>query len=102
MQIIQKSEQFTDEQIDSAINDEIRKSLKDELDTQAEREILMRGHAAAMKNHKTVPGLGKCVGVFPAREFFRLQAKYGAQVLHSEEFMQYFNRKFPELSPNKA
>jgi hypothetical protein len=102
MQIIQRSEQFTDAEIDSAINEEIRKSLKDELDTQQEREVLMRAHAASMKNHKTMPGLGKCVAVMPAREFFRLQAKYGAATLHSKEFIQYFNQKFPDLSPNKA
>ena len=75
MQIIQKSEQFTDEQVDAAINEEIRKSLKNELDTQEEREVLMRAHAASMKNHKSIPGLGKCVAVMPAREFFRLQAE---------------------------
>ena len=102
MQIIQRSEQFTDAEIDSAINEEIRKSLKDELDTQQEREVLMRAHAASMKNHKTMPGLGKCVAVMPAREFFRLQAKYGAATLHSKEFIQYFNQKFHDLSPNKA
>lgn len=102
MQIIQKSEQFTDEQIDSAINEEIRKSLKDELDTQAEREILMRAHSASMKNHKSIPGLGKCVAVMPAREFFRLQAKYGAATVHSKEFIQYFNKVNPDMSPNKA
>ena len=62
----------------------------------------MRAHAASMKNHKTMPGLGKCVAVMPAREFFRLQAKYGAATLHSKEFIQYFNQKFPDLSPNKA
>jgi beta-phosphoglucomutase-like phosphatase (HAD superfamily) len=102
MQIIQKSEQYTDQEIDSAINEEIRKSLKDELDTQQEREILMRAHAASMKKHKTIPGLGKCVAVMPAREFFRLQAKYGAATVHSKEFIQYFNQKFPEMSPNNA
>ena len=102
MQIIQRSEQFTDAEIDSAINEEIRKSLKDELDTQQEREVLMRAHAASMKNRKTMPGLGKGVAVMPAREFFRLQAKYGAATLHSKEFIQYFNQKFPDLSPNKA
>lgn len=102
MQIIQRSEHFTDEQIDAAINEEIRKSLKDELDTQEEREVLMRAHARSMKNHKSIPGLGKCVAVMPAREFFRLQAKYGAETVHSKEFIQYFNKINPELSPNKA
>jgi hypothetical protein len=55
-----------------------------------------------MKGHKTIEGLGKCVAVFPAREFFRLQAQYGNAEIHSKDFLRYFNQKFPDLSPNKA
>jgi hypothetical protein len=38
----------------------------------------------------------------PAREFFRLTAKYGHDEVHSKKFLQYYNKKFPELSPNQA
>jgi hypothetical protein len=38
----------------------------------------------------------------PAREYFRLVKKYGHETVHSREFMSYFNKKMPELSPNKA
>jgi hypothetical protein len=38
----------------------------------------------------------------PAREFFRLTQKYGHDEVHSKKFIQYYNKKFPELSPNKA
>jgi len=55
-----------------------------------------------MRDHKSIPGLGKCVGVMPAREYFRLVKKYGHETVHSREFMSYFNKKMPELSPNKA
>ena len=51
---------------------------------------------------KTVKGLGKCVAVIPEDEFFRLQRKYGHQEVHSREFLRYFNKKFPHLSPNRA
>jgi len=102
MQIIAKSEQFTDEQIDSALIKEIKDSLEKELSEQDSRQIIARGEAQAMKGHKTIEGLGKCVAVFPAREFFRLQAKYGNAEIHSKDFLRYFNQKFPDLSPNKA
>lgn len=102
MQIISKSEQFTDEQIDAALLAEIKESFSKELSEQESREICARGQAQAMKGHKTIEGLGKCVAVIPAREFFRLQAKYGAAEIHSKEFIRYFNQKFSDLSPNKA
>jgi hypothetical protein len=48
------------------------------------------------------PVLGKPVATMPAREFFRLTAKYGHEEVHSKKFLQYYNKKFPELSPNQA
>lgn len=46
--------------------------------------------------------LGKCVGVMPSRDYFRVLQKYGHEEVHSDEFMSYFNKKFPTLSPNKV
>jgi len=51
MQIIAKSEQFTDEQIDSALIKEIKDSLEKELSEQDSRQIIARGEALAMKGH---------------------------------------------------
>ena len=50
---------------------------------------------------KTHPVLGKPIATIPAREFFRLTKKYGQETVHSKEFLKYYNKKFPELSPNK-
>ena len=102
MLIINKTEQVTDEQVDAALMEHIKDSMQHELKTEEAREIVARAEARALKEHKTVPGLGKCVAVMPAREFFRLQATYGADVVHSKEFIQFFNKKMPELSPYKA
>ena len=102
MLIINKTEQVTDEQVDAALMEHIKDSMQHELKTEEAREIVARAEARALKEHKTVPWLGKCVAVMPAREFFRLQAKYGADVVHSKEFIQFFNKKMPELSPYKA
>lgn len=102
MQIIKSSTEYTDEQIDAELLKVVQDSLKDELSTQQERTAIASGMARAMKGHKTIPGLGKCVAVMPAREFFRLQAKYGTAEVHSKEFLRDFNQRFPELSPNKV
>lgn len=68
-----------------------------------EREQLMAAkQAQEMKNHRTIPSLGKCVAMIPPDEYFRLIKKYGRHEVHSREFLRYFNKKYPELSPNKA
>lgn len=102
MHIIAKSEQFTDEEIDRELAKQIQASLNNEIGTEESRVILARGQAAAMKNHKTIPGLGKCVAVIPPREYYRLVAKYGHAEVHSKEFLRDFNKRFSELSPNKV
>lgn len=51
---------------------------------------------------KTHPTLGKCVATIPARDYFRLVNKYGKDTVLSKEFLQYFNKKHKDLSPNKA
>jgi len=101
MQIIAKSDRYTDEQIDAALAEHIKDSFAKEMSEEEAREVAARAHAKSI-GKGTVPGLGKCVAVMPAREFFRLQAKYGAAVVHSKEFLQFFNRKHADLSPNKA
>ena len=50
---------------------------------------------------KCHPTLGRPVATIPARDFFRLTKKYGHDQVHSKEFLKYYNKKFPELSPNQ-
>lgn len=102
MHIIAKSEQFTDEEIDRELTKQIQASLKEEISTEESRVVMARAQAAAMKNHKTIPHLGKCVAVIPPREYYRLVAKYGHAEVHSKEFLRDFNKRFSELSPNKV
>ena len=75
--------------------------LKRERETEHKRVKQARKEAQEMKG-KTHPTLGKPVATIPAREFFRLTKKYGHETVHSKEFLKYYNKKFPELSPNKA
>ena len=101
MDIITKlPKSFTDGEIDQAFLNEIKSGFKLEKETEHIRVAQARKEAQREKG-KTHPVLGKCVATMPAREFFRLTSKYGHEQVHSKEFLKYYNKKFPELSPNK-
>ena len=79
----------------------INKAIAIEAATQKSRENIARKEARSNIG-KTHPTLGKCVANIPAREYFRLVNKYGKDTVLSKEFLQYFNKKHSDLSPNKA
>jgi hypothetical protein len=91
---------FTDGEIDQAFINEIKSGFKLEKETEHLRVNQARKEASQEKG-KTHPVLGKCVATIPARDFFRLTNKYGHEQVHSKEFLQYYNKKFSDLSPNK-
>ena len=91
---------FTDGEIDQAFLNEIKSGFQLEKETEHLR-VAQAKKQAAEERGKTHPVLGKCVATMPAREFFRLTKKYGHEEVHSKEFLQYYNKKFSELSPNK-
>ena len=79
---------------------EIKNGFKLEKETEHLRVAQAKREANQLKG-KTHPTLGKPVATMPAREFFRLTSKYGHDQVHSKEFLKYYNKKFPELSPNQ-
>jgi|TARA_A100001515_G_C4562630_1_gene207095 hypothetical protein len=98
--IVPNFKRYSDGEIDRAFMKEIKTGFKLERDTEHKRVEQARKEAQELKG-KTHPTLGKPVATIPAREFFRLTKKYGHQTVHSKEFLKYYNKKFPELSPNK-
>lgn len=90
-----------DSDIEKALIDEIKNGFKLEENTEKFRVQQARKEALQEKG-KTHPTLGKCVATIPAREYFRLIHTYGKDTVHSKEFLQFFNRKFTDLSPNRA
>ncbi len=102
MNIINKPKTYSKEEIDNELINIVKESLAEEKATEFERTNVARAQASVMKNHKSVPGLGKCIGVMPGREYFRLVEKYGYETVHSKDFMRFFNKKMPELSPNRV
>ena len=79
----------------------INNAIAIEASTQKNREDIARKEAR-QNIGKRHPTLGKCVATIPAREYFRLVQKYGKDTVLSKEFLQYFNKKHKDLSPNKA
>ena len=99
--IIPTFKRYSDGEIDRAFMKEIKTGFKRERATEHKRVEQAKKEAQEMRG-KTHPTLGKPVATIPAREFFRLTKKYGHETVHSKEFLKYYNKKFPELSPNKA
>ena len=98
--IVPNFKRYSDGEIDRAFMKEITNGFKLEKQTEHKRVNQARKEAKDLKG-KTHPTLGKPVATIPAREFFRLTKKYGHETVHSKEFLKYYNKKFPELSPNK-
>lgn len=99
--IIPNIPRYSDGEVNRAFMREITNGYKLEVEREKNRTDIAAKEA---KQHvgKTHPSLGKCVATIPARDFFRLTNKYGHDTVHSKEFIKYYNKKFPEMSPNKA
>jgi hypothetical protein len=100
MEIIIPPKQYSQGDIGKAFEREVRTGLELKKATEEKRELQARAQAKQFRDMKRVKGLGKCVAVIPPWEFFRLKQKYGKEV-HSNEFLQYFQKKHPELAPNR-
>lgn len=101
MEIITSLPKYSDGEINKAFERELRTGMQLKKAWEERREIRAAAEAKEMANSREVPGLGKHVGSMPAWEFFRLNQKYGHQEVHSDEFLRYFQKKFPHLSTNK-
>ena len=98
--IIPNIKKYSDGEIDRAFMKEIKTGFNLERQTEQKRVAQAVKEAKELRG-KTHPVLGKPVTTIPAREFFRLTQKYVTATVHSKEFLKYYNKKFPELSPNK-
>ena len=98
--IIPNLKRYSYGEIDRAFMKEIQNGFKLEKQTEEKRVAQAAKEAQHLKG-TTHPTLGKPVATIPAREFFRLTQKYGQETVHSKEFLKYYQRKFPQLSPNK-
>ena len=88
-------------EISPELNEYVDKYLVNEVQTEKQRVDVAESeaHSNVGKPH---PVLGKCIATIPAREYFRLVQQYGTEEVHSKEFLKFFQKEMPELSPNKV
>lgn len=101
MNIITDLPRYSDGEINRALMREIKTGFEREKRLEEARTNIAKKEAQELKG-STHPVLGKPVAVIPHRDFFRLTKKYGHKTVHSKEFLQYYNKKFKDLSPNNA
>ena len=89
------------EEINTDLQDHLKKYLVNEEATETERVDIARKEAQTNVG-KTHPILGKCIATIPARDYMRLVQAYGHATVHSKDFLKFFNREYPDLSPNKV
>ena len=100
MNITNNGPTYSDAELDQAFMDEIKNGFQLEKQTEASRVNQARKEATQERG-KVHPVLGRCVATIPHREYFRLIKKYGQDTVHSKEFLQYFQKNFSDLTPNK-
>jgi|TARA_B110000908_G_C10173236_1_gene411964 hypothetical protein len=100
MNITNNAPTYSDAELDQAFMDEIKNGFQLEKQTEASRVDQARKEATQERG-KVHPVLGRCVATIPHREYFRLIKKYGQDTVHSKEFLQYFQKNFSDLTPNK-
>jgi hypothetical protein len=88
-------------ELNTGMQDYLKDYLVNEQATESDRVEVARKEAQTNVG-KTHPILGKCIATIPARDYFRLVQAYGTEEVHSKEFLKYFNKEYPDLSPNKA
>ena len=88
-------------EISPELNEYVDKYLVNEVQTERQRVDVAESEAHSNVG-KTHPVLGKCIATIPAREYFRLVQQYGPEEVHSKEFLKFFQKEMPELSPNKV
>ena len=101
MELITKLPTYSDGEINKALYRELTMGLELKKQWENRREIQAAQEAKEKQGMREINGLGRCVGVIPEWEYFRMKQKYGNDEVHSKEFMKYFQKSFPHLAPNK-
>lgn len=65
------------------------------------REHVAAAEAQAMRGHRSINGLGKCVAVIPQHEWFLMRAKYGDDAMHDKGFIRDFQKHEPSMAVSR-
>lgn len=100
--IITNFPKYSDGEINRALEREIRTGMQLKKEMERARELEAAQQAKEARNAGGNGPLGKLVAVMPNWDYFRLIQKYGHKEVHSKEFLQYFQRKMPELAVGRV
>tara|TARA_E500000178_G_scaffold337882_1_gene377617 strand:+ start:605 stop:910 length:306 start_codon:yes stop_codon:yes gene_type:complete len=101
MKIINSTNKTASGDVDKAILDYCEGEFQKEKQFETQRIQQVQSEIQNLKG-VTNPAMGKCVASMPARDYYRLIKKYGVHQVHSKDFLKYFKKKMPELSPNNV
>lgn len=91
---------------DTAMTDALVKELcsgrKMMEERQHMREHVAAAEASALRGHRSIKGLGKCVAVIPQHEWFLLRAKYGEEAMTDRGFIRDFQKHEPSMAVHKV
>lgn len=102
MHISMAKPRFSNDEYTQALYTELRNGVMAKAAIEKVREVNAAKEAEEIKKHQHLGFKSlKCVSVMPGWEWFNLRKKYGAEAMTDREFLRYFQKKFPHLSPNK-
>tara|TARA_R110000796_G_scaffold19401_1_gene58302 strand:+ start:879 stop:1187 length:309 start_codon:yes stop_codon:yes gene_type:complete len=101
MEIITKLPNYSDRAINDARLAQLTSGLELKKAQEGKQEAQAAHQAKEDGGSNYVPGLGRRIAVIPQWEFFRMIQKYGHERVHSKEFMSYYQKTYPHLSPEK-
>jgi hypothetical protein len=97
MHLITDVPKYSDGELDAAFMREIQTGFQ--LERQLEKARIQEAaqEARTFDYGREIKGLGRKVAEVPARDFFRLQAKYGVDEVRSKAFVYDMVKRMPEL-----
>lgn len=101
MELIKDFPRYSDGEIDRALMRELSTGLQLKKEWEGEAERKSAEEAKVSRGMKDIPGLGRHTASIPQWEYYRMLKKYGHAEVHSNEFLKYFQKEYPHLSPNK-
>lgn len=99
MHLITTFPRYSNGELNDAFMKEIMHGFEMEKAMEEKRERLAAMQAKGLRGIRS-KGLGKCIQVINQKDYFRMRHKYGDE-MNDPKFIQYFQKKFPEMSPNK-
>ena len=102
MEIITSIPRYSDGEVNRALMREITTGIALKEAWENERETFCAQEVQRIKDTQKAHIKGmRCVAVTPAWEWFNMRKKYGHEAMHDKGFIKDYQKRFPNLTPNK-